>query len=220
MGARGAIPGEGSLGLLHRSSTAFYDSLLAPLSWAASQLLTSLGLADIKELLFSFIPIETFVCGVRLCLRLAVPFGCHRAVAIAGVGGSGRALLVFLVGAYLSLADPIHALLSFMDRFVAFLAAHTALLLSLYLFDPSLLWSNVSWAQGCHLEDKRGSYTIDYRAWLLYLLYPLAAVAFSLLLGCVSSSITFSRGVRVGRRLDLFDILTECVPAALRSCST
>ena len=151
---------------------------------------------------------------MRVCLRLVVPYLGYRVASLTGAGGQGRAPLVFLVGAYLSLLDPIHAILSFMDRFVAFLAAHTLIFICLAIFDPSLQWSCVCWAEG----RKAPSKVIDYRMWLLYLIYPLAAVVLSLVLGCVSSSLSFSRGVRVGRRLDLWGVLTECVPASLTSC--
>lgn len=204
---------QGALEFLHRSSTAFYDSLLAPMSWAASKLLATLGL-DIKELLLALFPTDTLACCMRVCLRLVVPYLGYRVASLTGAGGQGRAPLVFLVGAYLSLLDPIHAILSFMDRFVAFLAAHTLIFICLAIFDPSLQWSCVCWAEGRRAPSK----VIDYRVWLLYFIYPLAAVVLSLVLGCVSSSLSFSRGVRVGRRLDLWGVLTECVPASLTSC--
>ena len=116
---------------------AFYDTLVVPMSWAASQLLASLRV-DLKNLVLSYFPSDTFACSVRLCMRLVVPYLGHRVINLAGVGEKGRAPLVFLVGAYLSLSDPIHAILSFMDHFVAFLAVHTLLFCSLAVFDSSL----------------------------------------------------------------------------------
>ena len=81
---------KGGLSVLHRSSVAFYDTLVVPMSWAASQLLASLGV-DLKNLVLSYFPSDTFACSVRLCMRLVVPYLGHRVINLAGVGREGRA---------------------------------------------------------------------------------------------------------------------------------
>ena len=95
------------------------------------------------------------------------------------------------VGAYLSLSLTLSMpSYLFMDRFVAFLAVHTLLFCSLAVFDPSLHWSSVGWAEGRSALNK----PLDYRWLLLYFVYPIVALILSLVLGCVVIPELFERG--------------------------
>lgn len=211
--ASSSDPGLGvsASSLLHQVSSRFYGTLSSALRVGGSRVLLLSGL-DVG----SWALPETVTCFTQATLRMVTPYLIFKFAQTAGVRGT-HAMAILFTGAYLSFAEVVHSLVAsaLSGPYAVLLIVHFSFVGTAYHLDLSLHWS----ALGASLwQLKRPSADpTNYRTLALCTLYPAVMVTLAMLLGCFSSSRSYSRGVQLGRRVGLSELLT-CIPGSLQQC--
>ena len=160
---------------------------------------------------------EGMACLIQALLRMTTPYLAFKSAQLVGFKGT-YSLSILITGAYLSFAEAAHSLIAMaLSGPCAVLAGfHVIGGATAYFVDSSLHWSGPSGRSSWRLVSS-GHGPMNYRSITLFILYPAVMMAVALFLGCLYSSRSFSRGVQLGKRIDLSELFM-CIPYSLRRC--